>query len=548
MKGEITKTVVIGMVSVIVDEMKRILLLLLIISMLCCGLPTVSLATDEVITFDSVSPTGIVDSSKLSAFEISVDESIEVEKVELLENGVSIGVDEEAPFVFALDESFLGDREVEAIVSDSEGEYYYRKEKFSVIEYRTGEIRRAAFESYAGGTGNIPGETRHWVSAAGISFDRGDDNNYCLMYTHPGESKGQDINLQTRSFVNSDDVKKSSLIHFETDFYIDQEVKGPSGWTKPTWYASGANGSGSTVTATIFSVAVSEVTEDDISRVKTAVKVAGVETEIEQKRWYKLAFDYDWKTAYTTLWVDGVKVADNVYVKPENDLVTLSYIRGGGAIVGGTVAYDNWALWSVLSSPYSMGLSGDAEKLTYTEDSVTLSLSQGIKSVDTESIKLKNSIGEVDIESAVISESDNTITITPVNGFVSAETYELTIPANTAFTGGTPVKPLKFNFVTTSDKVDVVSGAIVKEDDVTFKAEVVNTSGTTKTFNAFLCLYKNGVFYKFVTKKVDVESGNDLVTITTPSVEKASGITYKAFVTDKKGNPVTDKFYVSEIN
>ncbi len=526
--------------------MKRILVLMLAISMLFCNMVIAASAEEELITFDNISSDGIADIAGLSDFIVSVDESIEVSSVELIADGVSLGEDTEAPFSFALDESTLGQRNVEAIVCDTSGVYYYAEKNFSLVQYSEGTLCSADFASYGGGAGNV--STSHWVNEQGppTSFDRGDENGICLMISYPdGDHSAHNCNSvcdkwpQFRHHGNSTDKNKSSVIHFETDFCFDQPERGTGrGWSSYGWSAYGPTANGNKSNS-ILSIAASAD--------GTYLKCAGQEFEINQQQWYRIVFEYDWKTGNTSLWVDEEQLIKNEVISRTNDITSLTWIQGGGNSYGGAVYFDNWDMWSVFTSPYGTGLADEAEKLTYTEESVTLGLTQGISLMEPTLLTLTNEIGEVEIQSADVSLEDKTITVTPVGGFLPSNTYELTIPTKTLFSGGEIAKPLKLRFNTTPEETDVVSGKIVKGADVAFRADVINTSGTPKTLTAYLCAFKNGVFYK-IERAGESVSGDTPLTLTTPAIEKAPGMTYKAFVTDENGKPVTDKFYVLELN
>lgn len=526
--------------------MKRILVLTLAISMLFCNIVIGASAEEELITFANINSEGLVDIADLSDFLVLVDESIEVSSVELIADGISLGEDTEAPFSFALDESALGERNVKAIVCDNSGTYYYAERNFSLVQYTSGAVCSADFSSYSGGAGTVG--TAHWINEQGppVVFDRGDENGKCLMIAYPDvDHSGHSCNSvcdkwpQFRHNGNAADKNKSSVIHFETDFYFDQPERGTGrGWSSYGWSAYGSSPDGNKSNS-ILSIAASAT--------GTVMKCAGQEFPINQQQWYRIIFEYDWKTGNTSLWLDGDQLIKNEIAARSYNLTGLTWIQGGGASYGGSVCFDNWDMWSVFTSPYSEGLANGEEVLSYTEESVTLTLTQGISLMEPSLLTLTNEIGDVEIESAQVSLEDKTITVKPVGGFLPSNTYELTIPEKTLFPSGEISKPLKLRFKTSSEETDVVSGNIVKGAGVSFSADVINTSATPKTLTAYLCAFKNGVFYKLESARESV-SGESPVTITTPAIEKASGITYKAFVTDETGKPITDKFYVLELN
>lgn len=526
--------------------MRKILVLMLVFSVLFCNTFIAVSAEGELITFDHIASDGTVNQADLSAFAVSVDESVDVSGVELIADGISLGEDTETPFCFALDESTLGERKVEAIVRDSSGAYYYAEKKFTVVEYTKGTVYSTDFASYNGGAGNVGGT--HWISNQGlpVAFDRGDENGICLKLSYPeGDHAAHNCNNvcdqwpQFRHTGNDADKNRSTNVHFETDFYIDQSEKGPGrGWSVYGWNAFGPTADGNKS---------NKIVEILVNDSETVISCAGQKFPIQQKEWYRIVFEYDWKSGNTSLWVDGEQKVKNVIIPRDNEITRLTWIQGGGAVYGGSVCFDNWDMWMIFSSPCGTGLADAAEEHTYTENSVTLGLTQGISRIDTSALKLSNEIGEVKIEATDVSLEDQTITITPVGGFLPSNTYELTIPTKTGFTGGELTKPLKLRFTTSPAVTDVVSGKIKKGADVHFSTELINTSGAPRTLTAYLCSYKNGVFHKLTKAEAVVSSDGLKVTATTEPIEKGAGMTYKAFVADENGKPVSDKFYILEI-
>lgn len=529
--------------------MRKVLALLLAFSALFCSAFTAVSAAGELITFDCITADGTVDKADLSAFTVSVDASVDVSGVELVADGVSLGEDTEAPFCFALDESALGERTVEAIVRDSSGNYRYAEKTFTVVEYTQGTVCSADFNSYTGGAGIVSTKDgSHWVNEQGppTAFDRGDANGTALKLSYPDvDHTGHNCNNECdkwplfRHFGNEAEKKKSTNVHFETDFYIDQSEKGPGrGWSAYSWNSYGPTGSGDSY---------NEIMKISASAGGTVLSCAGQSFPLQQQTWYRIVFEYDWKSGNTSLWLDGVQKIKNVVVTPKVTLTGLTYILASNALYGGSACFDNWDMWMIFSSPSSRGLADGSAELPYTDSSVTLSLTQGISAIDTSALKLRNETGEVKIKTASVSLENQTITVMPVGGFSPSNTYELTIPANTVFTGGTTTLPTKFKFKTSSAATDVVSGKIKKGADVSFSAELINTSGSPKTITAYLCSYKNGVFYKLTKKSAEISSDGITVPVTPDSIVKGAGMSYKAFVADADGKPVSDKFYTLEI-
>ena len=521
--------------------MKKFLILILMLGVIYCPAQMLASADAETITFDKAGAGGTVDKAHLSDFTVSVAESVKVSSVELVEDGVSLGEDTEAPFSFALKTGKLGTRKVEAIVRDESGAYIYAEKEFTVVEYTKGTLCSADFKNYTGGAATVG--TSHWVNEQGspTAFDRGDENGICLKLSYPDVDHSEhncsskcDSWPQFRHSGNSSDKLKSTNIHFETDFYIDQPEKGTGrGWSAYSWNAYGPTAGGNKSNS-IASVSANES--------GATLKCGEQSFPINQRQWYRIVLEYDWVSGNTSLWVDGVQLVKNVILPRTNELTSLTWLQGGGSVYGGSVCFDNWEMYMILSSPCSTGLI-EGETHTYTEESVTLGLTQGISAIDTTALTLTNEIGEVEIEYAEISTDDKTITVKPVGGFLPSNTYELTIPAKTVFTAGTITEPLVLRFKTSPEATDVVSGKIKKGADVSFSAELINTSGETKTLTAYLCSYKNGVFYKLTKAKTEVTSDGLKIVATTAPIEKGDGMTYKAFVADENGKPVTDKFY-----
>lgn len=517
--------------------MKRILVLMLTVSVLFCNMLIVASAEADLIVFDNIKPDGNVDIESLADFTVSVDESITVSSVELIADGISLGVDEAAPFSFSLDDSVLGERTVEAIVCSSDGTYYNAEKTFSVVRYFEGEHRALNFNSYAGGT--TSGTTLHTINSeskyasAHTAHTRG-QNDKCLMVSYTDTT----VAPMFRHFISSTQSKNSSIHHFETDFYFDQLEKGDAGWNSFSWYTYGK--------------------VDGTDKLQTIISVAGSDTgvfltcgeqkfQLNQQQWYTIAFEYDWKTGNISLWIDGEEKVKDTIINEGTVRTSLSRFQSGGYIRGGSICIDNLNMWVVLSTPVGKGLS-EGEQQPFTGESVTLALSSAISAVDTTELKLANEIGEVTIDSAEFSEENSTITVTPKGGFLSSNTYELIIPAKTQFKSCTIAEPLKLRFKTSPNTIDVVSGKIKKGADIRFEAQLINTQGQQKTFTLYLCSYKDGVFSELQKIPLTVASDGLKASATTPAIAKESGVLYKAFVVDENGAPITDKFYNLELN
>lgn len=526
--------------------MKKLLILMLVMSVFLCSSITVASAEEVLIIFDSISVDGTVEQALLKNFTVSVEGSISVAGVELLVEGMSLGEDTEAPYSFALDENFLGDCTAEAIVRAEDGSYYHAEKNFAVVELAKGTVVSADFADFEGGIGDVG--TEHWINEQGLreAYDREDENGLCLRLYYPeGDHTGHACNStcdkwpQFRHYGKEADRNRGTIVHFETDFYVDQPERGTGrGWSSYSWDTYGPTSDGSK-TNNIITIS--------LNASGCTLKCADESIALNQQQWYRIAFEHDWTNGNTSLWIDGEEVLKNVIAPRPNDLTKLSRLQGNINLYGGEARFDNWDMWMILSSPVATGLSDDSEKLTYTDDAVTLGLTQGISTIDTSALKLSNEIGEVKIETAEVSLDDKTITVIPVGGFLPSNIYELTIPEKTVFSGGELAKPLKIKFKTTPSELDVVSGKIKKGADVSFLAELVNSTGEAKNLTTYLCAYKNGIFYKLTKAEVSVSSDGASVVTTTEPIEKGEQMTYKAFVVDIDGKPVCDKFYTLEL-
>jgi len=200
----------------------------------------------------------------------------------------------------------------------------------------------------------------------------------------------------------------------------------------------------------------------------------------------------------------------------DNKFYKLQHIRIVGPFtsdVPGYIGYDNVLMQYTSDYPGVKSVSDNLGTLGYVDSTaqyVIVEMTEAVGEITANDIALENDYGKVSVKE-VKSEGEK-IVITPKDGFKSSSRYKLTLKSSAKLVNGNT-----FGFDTVSyfeagaSSFDVRSGEIAaNKSDVSFTADIVNTTGKIKKVTLVATAYDNGILKKVYSKAFDVSASGEI--------------------------------------
>ncbi len=476
------------------------------------------------ITFDTIKATGIVDQEDLSAFTVSVAESITVSDVTLRIDGRVVSSDSIAPYTFNVSLAELGSHKAEAIVLDTAGTYHRESAWFNLATYTHASPIGSDFEGFTshptdGAYGSVSAIAATNATYSPVARDEEDATaGNCLLIDAATGTSPEQYLQKTLSGSNMD-----KLVYSTVDFKFTN--------ASSSAYISLKDRSGNN--STFFHVSAGG-----------SITVGGVSAGILEDptdTWHTISILVNQKLGVEDVRIDGDLIARNARPYDNGGIAasTAGLMRLWYRGYDGTdILIDNFYTNMVSESVYATG-----EAATYGENSVSFTTSRALAdNVTTANFSLESELGAAEIESVTLGDN-KLVTITTKEALEPANSYVLKIKSGTPLADGTTITTnTRYVFNTTARETDWLTGDICPiTEGYIFSGTVANaTGGTLKA----VCAITDAAGVFLSCKIVPVAADG------TFSVRGSAGhdMKVKGFIVDADWNPISDKFYTATIH
>ncbi len=277
----------------------------------------------------------------------------------------------------------------------------------------------------------------------------------------------------------------------------------------------------------------------------------GSAVALSAMKWYSVEYTfYPQENKFDFVMYDGENVLCQ-YKELPSKTSNVNKVSGFRIYVDGrtqkeeTAYIDNVSLTRKIMYPYIQKVYGESseEGVGYLDENLFIEFSGPVIIPEECEITLENEMGSMPVEATEFIQ-DNLLKITPKYGLDSASQYRILFGEKLSGDDGKPLgKKTEAVFKTTSKQFDVTEGMFSDSSELFFTTEIDNKTGKDEEITVIMIVYKNGVFNRVLCKKQTVYA-NETTQISTPSVQKETGVTAKGFtVYDDSKCPVSNKIY-----
>ena len=337
-------------------------------------------------------------------------------------------------------------------------------------------------------------------------------------------------------YVANSSPAATGVILLETDFYLSTTAAMINFGLRTGQTGSMTNSQNFTLTGGNL-----EYYDGTVKSTKTGVYIDG--------QWLKLKYIVDVPRQKYSLYIDDVLVADDFSFREYVQSVSQIRIAIARADQDLVMGFDNYKLYQQIESPYIKSVEYEAGgNTTSNSNSVPVNTT---KIIATLSAPLKASsvtlntvsiyAGNKKIPLTSVSYADSKITFVVSAPFESVTEHELRLLSDLKLENDAPYGMQSvFKFTTQPLSFDVLSANVYvngaastnyrKNDKVSFKATIINESGTNQPVVLVLIVRDNGRFSQIITKTTEI-SDMDTQTFETDQITiTASNPTVEAFI------------------